>query len=166
MKIWIDFDNTPHVNVLLPIIKRLEKDHEFILTSRDVFETVPMLKHYGIETIVIGTHKGKNRIKKIIGLVSRIIELMIKVPKFDIAFSLGGNTTSTISWLRRKPSFVFSDNDISFKAPAYKFGSDFIFPFYFNSERIEKKFKITHQIQGLPIQLQRSISNPFSPIHS
>lgn len=152
MKIWIDFDNTPHVNVLLPIIKRLEKDHEFILTSRDVFETVPMLKHYGIETIVIGTHKGKNRIKKIIGLVSRIIELMIKVPKFDIAFSLGGNTTSTISWLRRKPSFVFSDNDISFKAPAYKFGSDFIFPSYFNSERIEKKFKITqdriHKFEG------------------
>ncbi|MDT7833447.1 DUF354 domain-containing protein [Flavobacteriaceae bacterium S356] len=147
MKIWIDFDNTPHVNVLLPIIKRLEKDHELILTSRDVFETVPMLKHYGIETMVIGTHKGKNRIKKVIGLVSRIITLLIKVPKFDISFSLGGNTTATISKLRRKPAIVFSDNDISFKVPAYKFGTDFIFPSYFDSSKLEEKYRIkTSQI--------------------
>lgn len=142
MKIWIDFDNTPHVNVLLPIIKRLEKDHELILTSRDVFETVPMLKHYGIETMVIGTHKGKNRIRKVIGLISRITTLLIKVPKFDISFSLGGNTTATISKLRNKPSMVFSDNDISFKVPAYKFGTDFIFPSYFNSESLKEKYKI------------------------
>ena len=142
MKIWIDFDNTPHVNVLLPIIKRLEKDHELILTSRDVFETVPMLEHYGINTMIIGTHKGKNRIKKVIGLFSRIIELLLKVPKFDISFSLGGNTTATISKLRRKPSMVFSDNDISFKVPAYIFGTDFIFPSYFDSSKLEEKYSI------------------------
>jgi len=142
MKIWIDFDNTPHVNVLLPIIKRLEKDHELILTSRDVFETVPMLEHYGINTMIIGTHKGKNRIKKVIGLFSRIIKLLLKVPKFDISFSLGGNTTATISKLRRKPSMVFSDNDISFKVPAYRFGTDFIFPSYFDSSKLEEKYSI------------------------
>lgn len=142
MKIWIDFDNTPHVNVLLPIIKRLKHHHELLLTARDVFETVPMLNHYGIEPLVFGEHKGKNRIKKIYGLFTRIIDLLFNLPKFDISLSLGGNTTATISRLRNKPSIVFSDNDISFKTPAYKLGSHFIFPLYFDTSHLNKKYGV------------------------
>lgn len=145
MKIWIDFDNTPHVNVLLPIIKRLEKDHELLFTARDVFETVPMLNHYEINPLVFGKHEGKNRIKKVYGLAARIIELVVKLPKFDIGISLGGNTTATISKFRRKPSIVFSDNDISFKTPAYKFGSYFIFPSYFDTSRLKKKYGVSNE---------------------
>lgn len=142
MKIWIDFDNTPHVNVLLPLINKLESKHEFLLTARNVFETVPLLRKKGINPRVYGTHKGKNRIKKVYGLVARIMQLFFNLPKFDIGFSLGGNTTSTISKLRGKPSIVFSDNDISFKAPAYKFGSHFIFPSYFDHSKISKKYNV------------------------
>lgn len=92
--------------------------------------------------MVIGTHKGKNRIQKVIGLISRIFELLFKVPSFDISISLGGNTTATISRLRNKPSIVFSDNDISFKTPAYKLGADFIFPSYFNTDSLGKKYGV------------------------
>ena len=33
MKIWVDITNTPHVNVVLPILRFLEKKHELILSA-------------------------------------------------------------------------------------------------------------------------------------
>ena len=143
MKIWIDVSNTPHVNVLMPIIRHLEKNgHELVITARDFSETLPLLKQNGIEPMVIGDHKGKNRLKEAWGLLTRINSLLFKVPKFDLAFSLGGNVTSTVAWLRRKKSVVFSDNDISFKFFSFALGSYFIFPFYFKYQKIQKKYKI------------------------
>ena len=63
MKIWIDVTNTPHVNVLMPIIRHLEKNgHELIITARDFSETIPMLEKNGINPVVFGGHKGKNRL--------------------------------------------------------------------------------------------------------
>lgn len=141
MKIWIDVTNTPHVNVLMPIIRHLEKNgHELIITARDFSETIPMLKKNGINPIVYGGHKGKSRIKKALGMFSRINSMLFKVPKFDLAFSLGGNYTSLLAWLRRKKSVVFSDNDISFKFFSFAMGDYFLFPSYFKYERIQRKY--------------------------
>jgi len=142
MKIWIDFSNTPHVNVLMPIIRYLKKKHKIIITARDFSETIPLLRKNGIEPLILGKYQGKSRAKKVIGLVCRITNMLFKIPRFDISISLGGNYTATISKFRKKPSIVFSDNDISFKTPAYKFGSYFILPEYFNSENLNKKYGV------------------------
>ena len=132
MRIWIDITNTPHVIVLVPIIKHLEKKHELIITARDFSETVPLLKQKGIEAEVYGSYRGKSRINKVLGLFGRMVVLLFKVPRFDFALSLGGNYTATIAFLRGKKSIVFSDNDISFKYFSYRLGHYFIFPKYFN----------------------------------
>lgn len=142
MKIWIDITNTPHVNVLMPIIRHLEKDHELIFTARDFSETLPLLQQNGIKPIVIGNYKGKGKIKKTIGLLVRMYDLLFKVPAFDLAFSLGGNYTSLIGWLKRKPSIVFSDNDISFKLFSFLMGTYFIFPHYFKYTKVQKKYRL------------------------
>ena len=142
MKIWIDITNTPHVNVLLPIIKHLEKKHSLIITARDFSETLPLLRKNSINPIVLGSYQGKSRIKKVMGLVSRINQMRKEVPDFDVSLSLGGNYTATISRLRAKKSIIFSDNDISFKVPAYKFGTHFIFPEYFDSSQLSSKYNI------------------------
>ena len=68
--------------------------------------------------------------------------LLFDLPKFDLAFSLGGNYTSAIAWLRGKKSIVFSDNDISFKFFSFAMGSYFIFPFYFKYQKIQEKYRI------------------------
>jgi len=145
MKIWIDFTNTPHVNVLVPIIRKLKLEHEIIVTARDFSETIPLLINNGINPLNIGNYKGKSRINKVIGLGRRIFELYRKLPYFDISFSLGGNYTSTVSRLRRKPSIVFSDNDISFKGLSYRFGTYYIFPSYFNSANLIKRYAIKEE---------------------
>ena len=142
MTIWIDITNTPHVHVLLPIIRHLEKDYEIIITARDFSETLPLLKAQRIDPIVLGEYKGKSRVKKAFGLLLRMNSLYRQIPHFDISLSLGGNYTATISWLRRKPSIVFSDNDISFKVLAYRFGTDFIFPSYFDIRKLTAKYGI------------------------
>lgn len=143
MRIWIDITNTPHVNVLMPIIRHLqEQKHELIFTARDFSETVPLLKKNGIEPIVYGAYKGKSRIKKVLGLLGRMWNLLFKLPKFDLAFSLGGNYTSTIASLRGRRSIVFSDNDISFKFFSFALGSYFIFPYYFKYGRVQKKYHL------------------------
>lgn len=143
MNIWIDVTNTPHVNVLMPIIRHLEKNgHNLVITGRDFSETVPMLEKYGIKPLVYGNYKGKSRLKKVWGLMTRINTMLFKVPKFDLAFSLGGNYTSLIAWLRRKKSVVFSDNDISFKFFSFAMGSYFLFPSYFKYDKIQKKYHL------------------------
>jgi len=145
MKIWIDITNTPHVNVLMPIIRYLRPLHELIITARDFSETVPLLRKNDIEPIILGDYKGKSRFKKVIGLITRVYNLHRKIPNFDISLSLGGNYTASISRFRRKPSIVFSDNDISFKTPAYKFGSHFIFPSYFDFQHVTEKYGVKHE---------------------
>jgi predicted glycosyltransferase len=127
---------------LLPIIRELEKKHEIITSARDFSETIPLLKKNGIEPIVIGQYKGKSRIKKIFGLAGRLFRLISLIPAFDLSISLGGNYSATLSRLRRKPSIVFSDNDISFKTPAFRFGSYFIFPSYFKTDNLHSKYGV------------------------
>lgn len=142
MRIWIDFTNTPHVNVLMPIIRHLEKNHELFFSARDFSETLPLLKQNGITPIVYGKYKGKSRVKKAMGMLGRMWTMLFKLPKFDIALSLGGNYTSAIAFLRGKKSIVFSDNDISFKFFSYAVGSYFIFPYYFKYQKVQKKYRI------------------------
>lgn len=126
----------------MPIIRHLEQKHELIISARNFSETLPMLVKTGINPIILGDYKGKSRINKVIGLISRMADLLFKIPKFDLSLSLGGNYTATISKIRLKPSIVFSDNDISFKSPAYNLGSYFIFPSYFKTDHLKIKYGI------------------------
>lgn len=144
MRIWVDITNTPHVNVFMPIYKHLKaQGHELIITARDFSETIPLLRKNGIEPLVIGSHKGKSRFKKSLGLLGRYWQLLTRVPKFDLAFSLGGSYTSPIAWLRGKKSITFSDNDFTtHKFVTYLFSSYFIFPSYLKYQEAQKKFHL------------------------
>ena len=144
MNIWIDITNTPHVNVLMPIYKHLaEKGHDLIITARDFSETIPLLRKYGIEPLILGSHHGKSRLRKTMGLLGRYWQLLMRVPKFDVAFSLGGSYTAPIAWLRRKKSITFSDNDFTtHKFITYLFSSYFIFPAYLNYHEAKKRFRL------------------------
>ena len=104
-----------------------------------------MLDAYGIKYLLIGDHKGKSRIKKVIGLFSRLIILQFKLPKFDVSFGLGGQNTTPVSFLRRKKSIVFTDNDTSYKWHSYKLGTYFVFPTYFNYKNVMKKFGVKRE---------------------
>ncbi|HPD65064.1 MAG TPA: DUF354 domain-containing protein [Bacteroidia bacterium] len=146
MKLWFDITNTPHVHFFAPIIRHLsEKHHDVVVTAREFSETIPLLNSYGIDFKLIGVHMGKNRIMKVIGLATRLVSILKEVPPFELSFGIGGQNTTPVSFFRRKPSIVFTDNDTSYKWHSYKLGSHFIFPTYFDVQKVIKKFGVKRE---------------------
>lgn len=125
--IWIDFTNTPHVNFFHPIYKYLNADYDFIFSTRDFAETELLFsKTFNMDFESIGTHKGKNKILKVLGVFERIWMLRKSMGEFDIKISIGGDSSCVHAKLKRKTSITFDDNE---KAPNWRYSrfSDFAF---------------------------------------
>ena len=88
--IWIDFTNVPHVNFLFPFYKILNKKYNFLFTLRDFAETKNLFYNtFNKEVIIVGKHKGQNKIAKVFGVFERVIDLNKKLGAFDIKISVG-----------------------------------------------------------------------------
>ncbi len=112
--IWFDITNVPHVNFLLPIIRKYDGEFDMIFTVRDFAETKGLFeKRIGKPYILAGQHQGGNKIKKLLGLFKRIALFYKQVPNFDIKISVGGDSSSPVAWSKRKLSVTFDDNETS-----------------------------------------------------
>jgi len=90
----------------------ISKGINIICTARDFVETTRLLELKGIKYNLIGKHGGINSINKSINMLSRIVKLTKNVTEFD--FSLSSNYEAPLtSWIKRRLSIVFDDNDIS-----------------------------------------------------
>lgn len=77
MRVWVDFTNTAHVQVLRPLVELLEKQgHEVELTARPLSQTVAMLDRWGRHAEVIGHHGGVGRLGKAEAAASRVQALL------------------------------------------------------------------------------------------
>ena len=118
-KIWFDITNVPHVSFFLPIIHKYENEYDIIFSLRDFAETKSLFeKRIGKEYIEVGQHKGGNKLRKILGVIERIILLNKQIPEFDIKISVGGDASCIIAKLRGKLSVTFDDNE---KAPNWRY---------------------------------------------
>ncbi len=125
--IWFDITNVPHVNFLLPIYKYLKEKHNTIFTVRDFAESISLFeKKISEPFLVVGSHKGQNKVRKVLGVFERIYQLSFSVPEFDVKISVGGDSSSFYAKLKRKLSITFDDNE---KAPNWRYAyfSDFAF---------------------------------------
>ena len=113
--IWFDITNTPHINFFKPIIMRLREDYKLIYSLKDFAETVPLFeKDIQEKYVLIGTHKGKKKFSKVLGMLSRISKLNSSISHFDIKISIGGDSSNYLAKIRRKKSITFDDNETSF----------------------------------------------------
>lgn len=111
--LWFDFTNPPHVNFFLPILNHFKKKgFKILCTARDFAETSELLRMRNIAFTKSGRYRGKSKVMKIIGLISREINLLKDIGNYDLSFS-SNYEAPLISWLKNKPSIVFDDNDIS-----------------------------------------------------
>ena len=77
MKVWVDFTNTAHVQVLRPLVELLEEQgHEVELTARPLSQTIAMLDRWGRHAEVIGHHGGAGRLGKAEAAASRVPALL------------------------------------------------------------------------------------------
>ena len=112
--IWFDITNVPHVNFLLPIIRKYEQEFDMVFSLRDFAETKGLFeKRIGKPYVEAGQHQGGNKLKKLMGLIKRIVTLHKQVPDFDIKISVGGDSSSPVAWRRRKMAVTFDDNETS-----------------------------------------------------
>lgn len=76
MKIWIDFENTPHIPFFRPIIRALEhQGHQLALTARDAYQTCEMAGFHALAYQRIGRHYGGHLTAKAWGLMVRSAQL-------------------------------------------------------------------------------------------
>ena len=139
--IWFDFTNVPHVNFLLPIVKRYEGQCEMVFTIRDFAETKSLFeKKIGKPYLVIGEHQGGSKLRKVWGVVERIVALQRVVPDFDVKISCGGDASNIVAKLRGKKTVTFDDNDISPNWRYAPFSDLAFFPKAIPTEKLRKQW--------------------------
>lgn len=116
MKIWYDITNTPQVHFILAVKDSLSRimEHNSIITAREFSETASLLSQKTDEKVtIIGAHKGKNKTKKILGLISRFYDAQKSVKHYDASISCGSEVAVWSSALNGRKSVAFGDNDLA-----------------------------------------------------
>jgi uncharacterized protein len=107
MRVWVDLTNSPHVLVLRPVVRALERrGAEVLITARDFAQTLGLAERHGLAVEPIGRHRGGGVAAKATGLVSRSLALVrwARGRRFDIAIGHGSNDLSVAARLLGIPS--------------------------------------------------------------
>ena len=112
MKIWIDFNNSPQVLFLRPIIvKLLREGHIIDITTRDYAQTVQLADKLGFSHTVIGHHGGRG----LYGLIRQNVVRAMSLAKwarrkmFDLALSHNSYSLAVAASLLNIPSVTLMD---------------------------------------------------------
>jgi uncharacterized protein len=115
-KIWIDLDNSPHVPFFAPIVEELGKrGYSLVLTARDCFQVRELADLFLFNYKLVGRHSGKNKIRKMAGLLFRALQLapIILREKPDLAVSHCSRSQLIASTLLRIPSICMGDYEFA-----------------------------------------------------
>jgi len=95
VRVWIDVDNAPHVQIFRPIIRRLrERGAEVVVTARDRTYVPELLRAASIEHTVIGRGQPKGVAAKATALAGRAAALVrfARDARFDVAVGHGSRS--------------------------------------------------------------------------
>src|SRR4051794_13988052 len=112
MRVWIDLTNSPHVLVMRPVIRALERrGADVLVTARDFAQTVGLCERFGIAHEVIGRHRGEKLGAKAAGLASRSFALVrwARRREIDVALGHGSNDVTVAARLLGIPSSTAFD---------------------------------------------------------
>ena len=113
--IWIDIDNPPQVQYLVPLKTVLEgRGYRVIVTARDYGITFGLLKERGIQFHGVSKSSGKNRIKKIGGIIIRSLKLTWMFRRNKPQFVISSSRSSALAArILNIPAFIFCDYEYS-----------------------------------------------------
>ncbi|HET8755240.1 MAG TPA: DUF354 domain-containing protein [Solirubrobacteraceae bacterium] len=112
MRVWVDLTNSPHVLVLRPVIRALERaGAEVLVTARDFAQTLDLAERHGLNAEAIGRHRGGRLAAKGLGLLSRSSALArwARGRRIDVAIGHGSNDVTVAAALLRIPSATAFD---------------------------------------------------------
>jgi uncharacterized protein len=112
VKVWIDIENPPQVQYLLPFRAAFEATGvETVITARDYGSTVAMLRDAGVPVQVFGDRAGRGTVRKMTALAGRARDLaryVTRTGRPDVLLS-ASRPASVAARLLRIPSFVIGD---------------------------------------------------------
>jgi predicted glycosyltransferase len=112
MRVWVDLTNSPHVLVMRPVIRALERHGaEVLVTARDFAQTLDLAERHGLRVHAIGHHRGGRLAAKGVGLLSRSAALArwARGRRIDVALGHGSNDVTVAAALLRIPSATAFD---------------------------------------------------------
>ncbi len=112
MRVWVDFENTPRVLILKPIIEELRRcKHVIFIAARDCSQTIELAIFFKFKAHRISHHHGKNTANKVLGHASRICRLMSFTRNKAISVALSHCSRSQIiaAGILKIPTFVLLD---------------------------------------------------------
>ncbi len=149
--VWIDLDNSPHIPFFAPIIKRLnELGYSTCISARNYAQTVALAELYNLDFTPIGKHHGKNKLRKIAGLIYRSLQLIpyaIK-KKPTIAISHGSRAQMVVAQLLGIPVVMFLDYEYVQTIPFVKLRLLFI-PRVISTKKLSKFSNILKTYPGI-----------------
>jgi predicted glycosyltransferase len=110
--LWVDMINPSDVLFFESFIFNLSPSRIFV-SLRNRAETVDLARKLHIEGESIGSDY-RNSIEKVLGMISRMCQLSLKVSSFDYALSFENGMSVVLARLRKKKSILFCDNDLKF----------------------------------------------------
>jgi predicted glycosyltransferase len=112
VRVWIDVDNAPHVQIFRPIIQRLrERGAEIAVTARDRTYVPELLQAAGIPHTIIGRGQPKGVAAKAAALAGRTAALARYGARgrFDVAVGHGSRSLPPAARLSGTPNLTMFD---------------------------------------------------------
>jgi hypothetical protein len=113
---WIDIDNPPQVQYLLPFARALEaRGARVLVTARDYGIALDLLDQAGADYVAVGSSFGAGRVRKVTGLVRRAAALRRVVKEHgQPAFLLSASRPSAVAARSLGiPSFIVGDYEFA-----------------------------------------------------
>jgi poly-beta-1,6-N-acetyl-D-glucosamine synthase len=112
MRIWIDIENPPQVQYLLPFKRAFEQlGAEVLVTARDYGFTFDLLREEGVRFEPVAASYGKGRARKALGVVARTNELLRVVRRGarPAVLVCAGRASALAARRLGVPSFILGD---------------------------------------------------------
>lgn len=142
MRIWIDLTNSPQVNFFAPMIRDLQREHELLLTSRPLANTIDLIEMEGFPHHVVGRHYGRRKIMKAAGFLIRAYQLyaFLKGREIDVAISHSSFLSPPISRLLGIRSIYLNDNEhAAGNMLAFRFADCVMVPEFLQPAKVERQ---------------------------
>ncbi len=141
-RIWIDLSNSPHVLFFAPLMRLLRNEgHHIILSARDFAQTLPLCRRYGLEPEVIGTHGGQGKVKKLLNIVERAMQLRQFAKTTQAQLAISHNSYAQIAAARSLGLPTLTAMDYEFQPAnhlAFRLAHRVLLPESFNTEAAKR----------------------------
>ena len=131
MKIWVDVDNPPQVQYLMPVAEALRsRGDDILITARAYGSTVELLRQRGVRARVVGREFGAQRHAKAIGVLRRagaLLRIVLTQGRSDVLLS-SSRSSAVAARLAGIPCLIVSDYEHSELGLYRKTGAHLLHP--------------------------------------